>query len=95
LEADGKSPDTRHPKPGTRSKGGESKRSADKSRGMAVLRSRLATEGGRLTQKCAVVTCPVESAAPSHEARIQQGEGVKFRIILGTDGQNYIYQTCN
>jgi hypothetical protein len=41
LEADGKSPDTRHPKPGTRPKGGESKRSADKSRGMPVLRSGL------------------------------------------------------
>ena len=34
LKADGKSADIRHPKPGTHPKGGESKHSADKSRGM-------------------------------------------------------------
>jgi hypothetical protein len=34
LEADGKGPDARPPKLGTRPQGGESKRSADKSRGM-------------------------------------------------------------
>ena len=62
LETDGKPTDTRHPKPGTRPKGGESKRSADKSRGMPVLRSRLATEGGSRTYKYAAVTRDEDNA---------------------------------
>jgi len=70
LEADGKSPDTRHPKPGTRPRGGESKQSADKSRGM------------RLTYQYAAVTCPVESATPSRKARIQQG-GDEYNAVDG------------
>jgi hypothetical protein len=38
------------------------------------VRSSLATEGARRIVKYAAITCPVESAAPSREARIQQGE---------------------
>jgi hypothetical protein len=41
LEVAGKCPYVRHPKPGTRPKGGESKRSADKSRGVTAKKRYL------------------------------------------------------
>ena len=69
LEADGKCPYVDLPKPGTRPQGGESKRSADKSRGM------------RRTEKYAAATRDEGNAA---DGRFPKASKALYPVLLTT-----------